>query len=309
MSLEKLAESYFRHLTVERGMAKNTLLAYRRDIARYLAFLERAGISSVELIGELTVADFAQSLSEVHGMVESSVARILSAVRGLHRFWLIEGISMQDPAATVKPPKQRRRLPKAITVDAVEKLLSASGPEANDEDAILADPVKVRDRALLELMYATGARVSEVLALDLDDLIDPTLVRLFGKGSKERVVPVGSYAQRALQAYLVRVRPMLVALGKGTPALFLNQRGGRLSRQSAWQIISTAGEKAGLGAEISPHTLRHSFATHLLEGGADVRVVQELLGHSSVATTQIYTLVTVDKLREVYVNAHPRARR
>lgn len=309
MSLEKLAESYFRHLTVERGMAKNTLLAYRRDIARYLAFLERAGIGSVELIGELTVADFAQSLSEVHGMVESSVARILSAVRGLHRFWLIEGISMQDPAATVKPPKQRRRLPKAITVDAVEKLLSASGPEANDEDAILADPVKVRDRALLELMYATGARVSEVLALDLDDLIDPTLVRLFGKGSKERVVPVGSYAQRALQAYLVRVRPMLVALGKGTPALFLNQRGGRLSRQSAWQIISTAGEKAGLGAEISPHTLRHSFATHLLEGGADVRVVQELLGHSSVATTQIYTLVTVDKLREVYVNAHPRARR
>jgi len=309
VSLEKLAESYFRHLTVERGMAKNTLLAYRRDIARYLAFLERAGISSVELIGELTVADFAQSLSEVHGMVESSVARILSAVRGLHRFWLIEGISMQDPAATVKPPKQRRRLPKAITVDAVEKLLSASGPEANDEDAILADPVKVRDRALLELMYATGARVSEVLALDLDDLIDPTLVRLFGKGSKERVVPVGSYAQRALQAYLVRVRPMLVALGKGTPALFLNQRGGRLSRQSAWQIISTAGEKAGLGAEISPHTLRHSFATHLLEGGADVRVVQELLGHSSVATTQIYTLVTVDKLREVYVNAHPRARR
>ncbi|MEY4310589.1 MAG: hypothetical protein RLZ71_515 [Actinomycetota bacterium] len=309
MSLEKLADGYFRHLTVERGMAKNTLLAYRRDIARYLSFLEARKIESPNEVTELTVADFAQSLGEVHGMVESSVARILSAVRGLHRYWLMEGISEQDPSATVKPPKQRRRLPKAIPVDAVERLLAASGPESTDEDAILVDPVRLRDRALLELMYATGARVSEVLALDLDDLIDPTLVRLFGKGSKERVVPVGSFAQRALEAYLVRVRPGLVALGRGTPALFLNQRGGRLSRQSAWQVISAAGKIAGLGDEVSPHTLRHSFATHLLEGGADVRVVQELLGHSSVATTQIYTLVTVDKLREVYVNAHPRARR
>ena len=309
MSLEKLADGYFRHLTVERGMAKNTLLAYRRDIARYLSFLEARKIDSPNEVTELTVGDFAQSLGEVHGMVESSVARILSAVRGLHRFWLMEGISEQDPSATVKPPKQRRRLPKAIPVDAVERLLAASGPESTDEDAILVDPVRLRDRALLELMYATGARVSEVLALDLDDLIDPTLVRLFGKGSKERVVPVGSFAQRALEAYLVRVRPGLVALGRGTPALFLNQRGGRLSRQSAWQVISAAGKLAGLGDEVSPHTLRHSFATHLLEGGADVRVVQELLGHSSVATTQIYTLVTVDKLREVYVNAHPRARR
>ena len=309
MSLVKLADGYFRHLTVERGMAKNTLLAYRRDIARYLSFLDARKIDSPNDVSELTVADFAQSLGEVHGMVESSVARILSAVRGLHRYWLMEGISEQDPSATVKPPKQRRRLPKAIPVDAVERLLAASGPESTDEEAILVDPVRLRDRALLELMYATGARVSEVLALDLDDLIDPTLVRLFGKGSKERVVPVGSFAQRALEAYLVRVRPGLVALGKGTPALFLNQRGGRLSRQSAWQVISAAGKLAGLGDEVSPHTLRHSFATHLLEGGADVRVVQELLGHSSVATTQIYTLVTVDKLREVYVNAHPRARR
>lgn len=309
MSLEKLADGYFRHLTVERGMAKNTLLAYRRDIGRYLGFLDARKIDSPNEIGELTVADFAQSLGEVHGMVESSVARILSAVRGLHRYWLMEGISEQDPSATVKPPKQLRRLPKAIPVDSVERLLAASGPESTDEDAILVDPVRLRDRALLELMYATGARVSEVLALDLDDLIDPTLVRLFGKGSKERVVPVGSYAQRALEAYLVRVRPGLVAVGRGTPALFLNQRGGRLSRQSAWQVINAAGKVAGLGDEVSPHTLRHSFATHLLEGGADVRVVQELLGHSSVATTQIYTLVTVDKLREVYVNAHPRARR
>jgi integrase/recombinase XerD len=169
--------------------------------------------------------------------------------------------------------------------------------------------IRIRDRALLELLYATGARVSEVVNLDLDDLVDPTLVRLFGKGSKERIVPVGGYAQRALQAYLVRIRPGLVKLGKGTPALFLNQRGGRLSRQSAWQIITDAASEANLQSEISPHTLRHSFATHLLEGGADVRVVQELLGHSSVATTQIYTLVTVDRLREIYATAHPRARK
>jgi integrase/recombinase XerD len=171
------------------------------------------------------------------------------------------------------------------------------------------NPVRVRDRALLELLYATGGRVSEIINLDLDDLIDPTLLRLFGKGGKERVVPVGSYAQRALENYLVRVRPTLASAGRGTPGLFLNQRGSRLSRQSAWQIISTAAELAGLSGHISPHTLRHSFATHLLEGGADVRVVQELLGHSSVATTQIYTLVTVDALREMYATAHPRARR
>jgi integrase/recombinase XerD len=206
----------------------------------------------------------------------------------------------------VKPPKAARRLPKAISLDAVEKLLNAAGPDPLDENAIAS--VRIRDRALLELLYATGARVSEVVNLDLDDLVDPTLVRLFGKGSKERIVPVGSFAQRALSAYLVRIRPGLVTQGKGTPALFLNQRGGRLSRQSAWQIISNAAAEAKIAGEISPHTLRHSFATHLLEGGADVRVVQELLGHSSVATTQIYTLVTVDRLREIYASAHPRAK-
>jgi integrase/recombinase XerD len=191
----------------------------------------------------------------------------------------------------------------------VEKLLAATGPEPSDSEAVAIDPIKVRDRALLELLYATGGRVSEIVNLDLDDLIDKTLLRLFGKGSKERVVPVGSYAQRAVENYLVRVRPALASVGRGTPALFLNQRGGRLSRQSAWQIISDAAALAGLTGHVSPHTLRHSFATHLLEGGADVRVVQELLGHSSVATTQIYTLVTVDALREIYATAHPRARR
>jgi integrase/recombinase XerD len=228
-------------------------------------------------------------------------------VRGLHKYLLSENQVTQDVAASVKPPKSSRRLPKAISVAEVERLLDAAGPAAESADSISS--IRVRDRALLELLYATGARVSEVVNLDLDDLVDPTLVRLFGKGAKERIVPVGGFAQRALQAYLVRIRPALASLGKGTPALFLNQRGGRLSRQSAWQIISDAASAAELQGEISPHTLRHSVATHLLEGGADVRVVQELLGHSSVATTQIYTLVTVDRLREIYATAHPRARK
>ena len=304
-----LVDGYLRHLTIERGMAKNTLAAYRADLARYVAFLETKSIDTPEQITELVISEFAESLKIKSGLVASSVARVLAGVRGLHKFWLLENVTTGDPAASVKPPKSPRSLPKAITVDQVERLLSAAGPDPANEDDVAADPVRVRDRAMLELLYATGARISELINLDLDDLVDPTLVRLFGKGSKERIVPVGAYAQRALQAYLVRTRPGLVSQGKGTPALFLNQRGGRLSRQSAWAIISEAARLAELPGEISPHTLRHSFATHLLEGGADVRVVQELLGHSSVATTQIYTLVTVDKLREIYGTAHPRARR
>jgi integrase/recombinase XerD len=221
----------------------------------------------------------------------------------------MEQVTVNDVSATIKPPNPAKRLPKAISLSEVEKLLAAAGPEPTDDAAIALDPIRVRDRALLELLYATGGRVSEIVNLDLDDLVDKSLLRLFGKGSKERVVPVGSYAQKALESYLIRVRPSLATAGRGTPALFLNQRGGRLSRQTAWQIISDSAEKAGLTGHISPHTLRHSFATHLLEGGADVRVVQELLGHSSVATTQIYTLVTVDALREIYATAHPRARR
>lgn len=290
-------------------MAKNTLAAYRADLARYSAFLEEKGIEQPGQITELAITEFAESLKLKSGLISSSVARVLAGVRGLHKFWLLENITPGDVAAAVKPPKSPRNLPKAITVDQIEKLLAAAGPDPADEAAMAADPVRVRDRAMLELLYATGARISELINLDLDDLVDPTLVRLFGKGSKERIVPVGGYAQRALDAYLVRTRPTLVGQGKGTPALFLNQRGGRLSRQSAWQIISEAARVAEIPGEISPHTFRHSFATHLLEGGADVRVVQELLGHSSVATTQIYTLVTVDKLREIYGTAHPRARR
>jgi len=308
-SIRRLMDAYLRHLTIERGMSKNTLAAYSRDLARYEDYLASQGITSPEAVTKQTVASFAELLVTKFGLKATSVARVLSGVRGLHRFWLVESVTEGDVSATIKPPAPARRLPKAISLDNIEKLLAASGPEAGDEAAMALNPVRVRDRALLELLYATGGRVSEIINLDLDDLLDPTLIRLFGKGGKERVVPVGSYAQRAIENYLVRVRPTLAAAGKGTPALFLNQRGSRLSRQTAWQIIAQAADVAGLSGHISPHTLRHSFATHLLEGGADVRVVQELLGHSSVATTQIYTLVTVDALREMYATAHPRARR
>ena len=305
MSSQKHIDAYLRQLAIERGMAKNTISAYRRDLVNYAKYLETLSIGSLEQVTELTVADYAQSLSQKQGLASSSVARMLAAVRGLHKFLLQENLLQNDVASTVKPPKAPRNLPKAISLSEIESLLAAAGPEPDDQDMVSS--IRLRDRALLELLYATGGRVSEIVNLDLDDLLDPTLVRLFGKGSKERIVPVGSFAQKALSAYLVRIRPGLVALGKGTPALFLNQRGSRLSRQSAWQIIADAADGAGLSGKVSPHTLRHSFATHLLEGGADVRVVQELLGHSSVATTQIYTLVTVDRLREIYATAHPRA--
>lgn len=297
---EALVDSYIRHLTIERGVAKNTIAAYKRDLRRYLDFLNARGIDSIEQIGELVVQDFGEQLVSVGGLSATSVARVLAGVRGIHKYWLQENLTNSDPAASVKPPKAPRRLPKALTVSQVEALLNAVSGD---------DPIAVRDRAILELLYATGARITEIVSLDLDDLVDPTMLRVLGKGSKERIVPVGRYAQTALDAYLVRTRPLLAVNGRGSPALFLNQRGGRLSRQSAWQIIHDASVAAKLPGDISPHTLRHSFATHLLEGGADVRVVQELLGHSSVATTQIYTLVTVDALREVYATAHPRARR
>ena len=308
-SLAQLVDEYLRHLSIERGLAKNTVAAYRRDLNGYLAYLEKVKISDPKLISETVVQDYIRSIGESGALASNSVARMLAGVRGLHKFWLFESITDGDPSARVKPPKTPKRLPKAISVFDVEKLITAAGPDPEAEDATSLDMARVRNRAILELLYATGARISELTALNLDDLLDPTMIRLFGKGSKERIVPVGSFAQKAMAAYLVRSRPVLIGKGKGTPALFLNQRGTRLSRQSAWQIISDAAEQAKLAGEISPHTLRHSFATHLLEGGADVRVVQELLGHSSVATTQIYTLVTVDALREVYATSHPRARK
>lgn len=247
-------------------------------------------------------------------LATSSAARTLVAVRGFHRFLAAEGLTHHDPAQAVAPPAPQARLPKAISLQAVERLLEGAHRPGETSDT----PVSLRDRALLEVLYGTGARISEAVGLDLDDLdLDGSdrdgqgerdaVVRLFGKGSKQRVVPLGSYAVRALQDYLVRGRPALAQKGTGTPAVFLNQRGRRLSRQSAWAAIQTAADRAGLD-HVSPHTLRHSFATHLLDGGADVRVVQELLGHASVTTTQIYTLVTVQQLREVYAQAHPRAR-
>ena len=234
-------------------------------------------------------------------LAASSAGRAVVAVRGLHRFAHREGLAAGDPAREVKPPPPARRLPKAVTVEQVEALLDAAGADGT--------PLALRDRALLEVLYGTGARISEATGLDVDDLdLQDGSVRLDGKGGKQRVVPVGRLARTAVEAYLVRARPALAAAGRGTPALFLNARGGRLSRQSAWAVLQAAVARAGLPVEVSPHTLRHSFATHLLDGGADVRVVQELLGHASVTTTQVYTLVTVDRLREVYASTHPRAR-
>jgi integrase/recombinase XerD len=308
-TLAQLVDDYLRHLSIERGLSKNTIAAYRRDLSSYLGYLEKQGIQDAASITENQITGYLATISESGVLSANSVARMLAGVRGLHRFWLFESITTGDPSSMVKPPKLPKRLPKAITILEIEKLIEASGPDPKKIEAGEPDLARVRDRAILELLYATGARISELTALNLDDLVDPTMVRLFGKGSKERIVPVGSYAQSSLEVYLVRARPVLVKKGKGTPALFLNQRGGRLSRQSAWQIISDAADAAKIQSEVSPHTLRHSFATHLLEGGADVRVVQELLGHSSVATTQIYTLVTVDALREVYATSHPRARK
>lgn len=302
-------DGYLQHVGVERGLATNTLQAYRRDLARYVKFLCSEGVTAPGEVTRRHVSKFAQALSDgadggsVLGL--RSAARTIVAVRGLHKFWALEGLSDADPAADVHPPMPGRRLPKAITVGEVTRILEA---ESSDTAAGL------RNTAMLEFLYSTGARISEAVGLDVDDLVltahgddGPALVRLFGKGSKERLVPIGSYALRALEAYLVRGRGSLAAKGKGTPALFLNVRGGRISRQSAWTILKAAAERAGVEADVSPHTLRHSFATHLLEGGADVRVVQELLGHASVTTTQVYTLVTADTLREVYAAAHPRA--
>lgn len=307
--MTQAVQDWLTHLDVERGLAAHTLAAYRRDLSRYLRYASLEGVTSPDDVTEETVTGFLRHLragDDDHApLAASSAARTLVAVRGFHRFLAAEGATTHDPAHAVAPPSPPSRLPKAIPVDAVERLLAA---------ASLGDPpVSLRDRALLEVLYGAGARISEAVGLDLDDIDlgderrPDAVVRVLGKGSRQRVVPLGSYAVQALSEYLVRARPALAAKGPGTPAVFLNQRGRRLSRQSAWAAIRTAGERAGL-EHVSPHTLRHSFATHLLDGGADVRVVQELLGHASVTTTQIYTLVTAQQLREVYAQAHPRAR-
>jgi integrase/recombinase XerD len=304
-ALRRAVSAYLDHLTVERGVARNTELSYRRDLGRYVLWCEQRGIDDPSAITESDVGAFLAALrsgyAEHPPLSASSAARTVVAVRGFHRFALREGLSGDDPAHEVRPPQPPRRLPKAIPVAAVEVLLQAAGA---DEGV-----TGLRDRALLELLYGCGARISEAVGLDVDDIdLERGAVLLRGKGGKERLVPLGSYARDAVDAYLVRARPVLVAAGRGTAALFLNRRGGRLSRQSAWTVLRAAAERGGLALDhLSPHTLRHSFATHLLDGGADVRVVQELLGHASVTTTQVYTLITVDKLREVYASAHPRA--
>jgi integrase/recombinase XerD len=294
-------DAYLRHLVIERGLSKNTLSAYKADLAKYRDYLEQNSFSELS-ITRSQLSDFLEWLNSQNLRAASS-ARILAAVRGYQKYLLLENLRTDDPSQQVKSPKLPKRLPKALTQSQVMALLSASGPEPDDETA---DVLRLRNRAILELMYSSGCRVSEVAQLDLDEMVQGGWVRIRGKGSKERLVPVGSFAQRAIDAYLIRSRPLLSAKAGG-PALFLNQRGSRLSRQSIWEIIQSAGE--GCGLSVSPHSLRHSFATHLIEGGADVRVVQELLGHASVATTQIYTLVTIDTLREVYASSHPRARR
>jgi integrase/recombinase XerD len=299
-----VARAYLDHLVVERGAADNTLRSYRRDLRRYADFLAGRGVRSLSEVTEALVGEFLATLregsAEHRPLAASSAARTLVAARGLHRFAARDGLVASDVAGHVHPPTPPRRLPKALPLERVERLLEACGQD---------DPLRVRDRALLELLYSTGARISEAVGLDVDDIDEADRsVILAGKGGKQRLVPIGRPALAAVAAYRVRVRPALAARSRGTPALFLNGRGGRLSRQSAWQALRAAAERAGVGEPVSPHTLRHSFATHLLEGGADVRVVQELLGHASVTTTQIYTLVTVDALREVYTLAHPRAR-
>ncbi|MFE7067808.1 MULTISPECIES: site-specific tyrosine recombinase XerD [Microbacterium] len=300
MQLDRALDAYLRHVTIERGLSAHTVGAYRRDLEGYRDWLTAEGIDDTADITPAVIDRFvADRASAEPPPAATSLARLQSSVRGWHRFLAREGIEADDPTGRLRPPKTPRRLPKALTIDQVERLLAAPSAE---------EPLGIRDRALLELLYATGARVSEAVGLDVDDMAHGEVLRLRGKGSKERIVPVGSYARAAVDAYLTRVRPELAAKGRASARLFLGARGAPLSRQSAWLVIRSAAERAQLTTEVSPHTLRHSFATHLLQGGADVRVVQELLGHSSVATTQIYTHVSVDALRDIYATSHPRAR-
>jgi integrase/recombinase XerD len=311
-ALQAQLQGYLDHLAIERGVAANTLSSYRRDLRRYSKHLSDRGIHDLAKVGEDDVSEFLVALrrgdpdSGTAALSAVSAARALIAVRGLHRFAAAEGLAELDVARAVRPPTPGRRLPKSLTIDEVLALLEGAGGDSPADG-----PLTLRNRALLELLYSTGSRISEAVGLDVDDIdTQARSVLLHGKGGKQRLVPVGRPAVQALDAYLVRGRPELARRGRGTfaaPGIFLNARGGRLSRQSAWQVLQDAAERAGITAGVSPHMLRHSFATHLLEGGADVRVVQELLGHASVTTTQIYTLVTVHALREVWAGAHPRA--
>ena len=294
---------YLDHLTVERGLARNTLLAYERDLSRYRSFCEARGLTTMTDIDEATVGHFLMSLragdSDHQPLASASAARAVVAVRGLHKFAVWEGNVSDNAAQVVTPPRPAMRLPKALSVAQITEILAGVDTST---------PAGLRDLALLEVMYGSGCRVSEVLGIDLGDLdVDRRSLLVTGKGNKQRLVPVGSHAANAFAAYLVRARPGFASKGTGSQAAFLNNRGSRLTRQTAWTSIKAAGQKVGI-AGLHPHTFRHSFATHLLEAGADIRVVQELLGHASVTTTQIYTLVTIEHLREVYATSHPRGR-
>ena len=289
---------YLNHLIVERGLSKNTISAYRRDIER---FISEGDVPDLTKVTSSELENFI-SHSRSRGLAESSVSRSVVAVRNAVEFTCKEAKTLNN-IKDVKPPKIKMRLPKALTISEIDSLLNTAKSSGN--------PDAIRESAILELLYGTGARISEVVSLNVSDVIkfdggEVSSLRLTGKGGKTRVVPVGRFAREALDQYLVRVRPGLIS--KDREALFLNDRGGRLSRQSMWTIVSQTAKRANISVDVSPHSLRHSYATHLLDGGADVRVVQELLGHSSVTTTQIYTLVTIDKLRESYSSAHPRAR-
>lgn len=304
---QEIADTWLDHLAVEKGHSDNTLQSYRRDVRRYLTWLEQLRYSH---LGQVTAADLEGYLRDLQTgfagykpLVVASTSRAFIVVRGLHRFALSEGELAEDVAAGIAPPSAAQNLPDALSIADVERLLDAI-PHGE-----VATPVNIRDRALLELLYSTGTRISEALDITLDDFRHAAdgeqILRVTGKGSKQRIVPIGQTAIDACNEYVVRARPMLA---KGTShALFLNTRGAQLKRQSAWKVLQEAAQQAGISTKISPHTLRHSFATHLLSGGADVRTVQELLGHSSVTTTQIYTHVSADDMREVWAQSHPRA--
>jgi integrase/recombinase XerD len=305
VGLDDPIDRFLDYLAVERGLSRNTLDAYRRDLQRYRSFLGGRGVPDATRAGEADIAAFVAHLSGSEyapgkAYRPSSVARALAAVRSLHRFLVREGEAEDDPAEGVARPRVPRNLPRPLTVDEVAALVAAPGEDGT---------VGLRDRAILETLYGAGLRISELVALDVDDVdLEEGSVRAVGKGSRERVVPLGRYAVQALEAYITRLRPALAGpASRG--ALFLNRRGGRLTRQGTTNIIKASARRAGIRRRVTPHMLRHSFATHLLEGGADVRVVQELLGHANLATTQIYTLVTEDRLRDVYFTSHPRARR
>lgn len=298
MKPDKVVSLYIGYLKVERGLSTNTIFAYKSDLTQFTNFLDQKSIVDLNSVSLELFSSYLRSLTKEMNMNPTSVARHFSSIKGLVDFATKENLISIDFTIGIQSPKLATKLPKAISLEQIEQILKATSSNT---------PTGYRDTAILEFMYATGARISEVVALDVDDLdLDRKVVKLSGKGNKERLVPIGDYAQQALSKYLVSSRPSLVGSAVDAAAFFRNQRGGRLSRQGIWGVVTKACQTAKIDG-VTPHTLRHSFATHLLEGGADIRVVQELLGHSSVATTQIYTKVTIDGLRSVYAHSHPRA--